>query len=243
MAKFFKFICVMSLFFLATGITHAATITIAPTDTQSVENCFPFGGGGSGWGPYTGYIYQNVPPFNVSPGDILAFDLGLQGNSDIQLDIAMAPAIGNGAVNEGAPFTTIVTNTQTPQNPRGDTTIGNFELRFTVEQPFNFSGGGLIIRFSNPSATYVLDTSCAQVLVNAEPSDASGYFVARFYNDNDGISPWDAGTAPNEIGGFRIITQESTAVPVPSMTQWGMIIFVIFAGVGAVYYLRRQKTA
>jgi hypothetical protein len=30
---------------------------------------------------------------------------------------------------------------------------------------------------------------------------------------------------------------------VPTMTEWGMIIFIFLAGLGAVYYLRRQKTA
>ncbi len=31
--------------------------------------------------------------------------------------------------------------------------------------------------------------------------------------------------------------------PVPTMTEWAMIVFVMFAGVGAIYYLRRQKRA
>lgn len=30
---------------------------------------------------------------------------------------------------------------------------------------------------------------------------------------------------------------------IPTMTQWGMIIFILLAGLGAVYYLRRQKRA
>jgi len=30
---------------------------------------------------------------------------------------------------------------------------------------------------------------------------------------------------------------------VPTMTQWGMIIFMVLAGLGAVYYLRRQRRA
>jgi Protein of unknown function (DUF1554) len=30
---------------------------------------------------------------------------------------------------------------------------------------------------------------------------------------------------------------------VPSMTEWGMIIFVVLAGVGSVYYMRRSKRA
>jgi hypothetical protein len=30
---------------------------------------------------------------------------------------------------------------------------------------------------------------------------------------------------------------------IPTMNEWGMIIFMLLAGVGAVYYLRRQKRA
>jgi len=30
---------------------------------------------------------------------------------------------------------------------------------------------------------------------------------------------------------------------VPTFTEWGMIIFLVFAGLGAVYFMRRQKTA
>jgi hypothetical protein len=231
---------VMVLFLFGSGLSFAATITIAPTDTQSVSNCFPFGGGGAGWTPYFGFIYKDIPAFNLHPGDILAFDLGALGQSDIQLDIELAPTTVNGGTVEAGPFTTVVTNTQTPQNPRGDATLGNFELRFTVEQPFNFSGGGLIIRFSNPSATYALDGSCSQVLVNAESSDASGYFVDRFYTDADGVSPW-SNLNTEYIGGFQITTQ--SVVAVPTITEWGMIILIILAGLGAVYYMRRQRRA
>ena len=37
--------------------------------------------------------------------------------------------------------------------------------------------------------------------------------------------------------------QTTSAVGIPTMTQWGMIIFLVLAGFGAVYYIRRQKTA
>jgi hypothetical protein len=231
---------VMVLFLLASGLSYAATITIAPTDTQSMTNTFPFGGGSVGWTPYHGFIYKNVPAFNLQPGDILAFDLGLQNEVDIQLDIAMAPTTVNGGTLEAGPFTTVVTNTQTPQNPRGDTTLGNFELRFTVEQPFSFPGGGLIIRFSNPSASYAADNNSTFNLVAATTSDASGYFAGRFYRDSDGVSPWDNNDT-GSIGGFQIITQDATAVAVPAMTQWGMIIIIILAGLGAINYMKRQR--
>jgi hypothetical protein len=35
--------------------------------------------------------------------------------------------------------------------------------------------------------------------------------------------------------------QEPSAIP--TMTEWGMIIFVVLAALGSVYYMRRQKTA
>jgi len=42
-----------------------------------------------------------------------------------------------------------------------------------------------------------------------------------------------------DIGAYEY--QQSTAVP--TMTHWGMIIFMVFAGLGAFYYLRRQRRA
>jgi hypothetical protein len=36
---------------------------------------------------------------------------------------------------------------------------------------------------------------------------------------------------------------EIYSLGIPTLTQWGMIIFVVLTGLGAVYYLRRQKTA
>lgn len=36
---------VMVLFLFVSGLSYAATITVAPTDTQIMQNTFPFGGG------------------------------------------------------------------------------------------------------------------------------------------------------------------------------------------------------
>ena len=102
-------------------------------------------------------------------------------------------------------FTTIFTNTQTPLNPKGDTTTGNYELQFAALAPFSFPGGGLIIRFSNPSVSYAADTSCTGSLKNSgSASDASGHFVERFYNDADGVPPYTGTTDSNDIAAFRL---------------------------------------
>ena len=191
--------------------SQAATVTIQPTDTLTVNNCFPFGAGGpyagpgSGWDPIAGFVYQNVPAFNLNVGDTLAFDLGALNDVNIELDIAMAATTTNGGnVEDAAGFTTVVTNTQLPANPRGNAVVGDFELRFIAEAPFSFAGGGLIIRFSNSSVAYAADPTCSAVLVHASPADVSGNFVERFFRDADGVSPWDDGDL-DSIGGFQII--------------------------------------
>ena len=212
--------------FLVLAPAHAqTTITIEP-DVPEVQNCYPFGfaspAGADGgftlpWTPFAGFVYQNVPAFELQPGDTIAFDTGespsmTSGNdADIQLDIALAQTTTNGGNEPAGAFVQVVSNSQTPANPRGDGVTGNFELQFTAEQAFSFPGGGLIIRFSNPSATYQLDDTCSQppndgrILVNGPSTDTSGFFVSRFFRDADGGFPWDM-ESTERIGSFQIMT-------------------------------------
>jgi len=44
-----------------------------------------------------------------------------------------------------------------------------------------------------------------------------------------------------DIGAYELLQQDLTAVP--TLNQWGIIVFMVFAGLGAVYYMRKQKTA
>ena len=191
-----------------------STITIFPADTPNTGNCYPFGvaGGGGDWLPYAGFVYQNIPPFELKTGDVLAFDTNGVNNVDVQLEIALARTTTNGGDVPAQPFTTVVTNTQTPANPRGDTTEGNFELQFTAQAPFSFPGGGLIIRFGNPSATYMTDTTCTGDLVAGGSSDSSGFFVERIFNDADGGAPWDGGDL-SDVGAFRLTLANPTQIP------------------------------
>jgi YVTN family beta-propeller protein len=54
-------------------------------------------------------------------------------------------------------------------------------------------------------------------------------------------SPIVVGTSPSAFGLF-IGPAPNPATAVPTMNEWGMIIFMVFAGLGAAFYLRRQKT-
>jgi Ca2+-binding RTX toxin-like protein len=200
---------------LSAPVANATTtVTTVQPNEPAGSNCIPFGIGSNsgGWTPYAAFVYKNVPAFEIAAGDTLAFDLGAQNNVPIQLEIALAHTATNGGDVEGEPFHTVVTNTETPQNPFGDTTVGDFELQFTTQAPFSFPGGGLIIRFGNPSASYAADTTCTGVLVYADSTDSSGQFVERTYNDANGLSPWDV-TNSFRIGGFRVTHTELPPPP------------------------------
>jgi hypothetical protein len=201
----------------ATSAQAAEDLTIAP-EAPSVSNCWPFGIGGiDEWEPHFAFFYKNLPPFKLQRGDRLAFDLGERNiddpSADIEVDIAMAPTTVNGGMEEAQPFKRVVKNTTTPRNPRGDDIVGNFELSFkaTPKTKFKYDGGGLVIRFSNPSASFATDTSCDQVLVGTDTFDPSGYFLGRSGEDPDGVFPW-VDPDDSDVGGFRIQKAPQTKI-------------------------------
>ena len=230
-------------FALSQTVSSQEILTIEPAE-PSVGNCYPFGGGfeppDDRWPPFMGFIYQNVPPFELRPGDTLAFDLGEVNSAAVMLQIEMAATTANGGIDPVLPYTTLVTNDQTPLNPNGDTIIGNYEMMFTVGAPFSFPGGGLIIRFSNPSTQYRLGAAdaCDGVLVHANDTDSSGNFVLRFYSDADGLPPYELDDSES-IGGFRILF--TRVMNVPTLSQWGMIATV--AGLGLIGFIAVRRRA
>ena len=170
--------------------------------SQSTGNCIPFGRGDDRY-KISGHIYQNIPAFDLQPGDTLAFDLGNPNDTDISMNIAMAATTVNGGREPTAAGFTQIISDQTPAVPRGDNTRGNYELAFTVDAPYSFPGGGLIIRYQSTGA-FASDSTCDQVLAYSNSSDSSGFFVGRFYEDDDGVFPW-TGEDDSIVANFRVI--------------------------------------
>jgi uncharacterized repeat protein (TIGR01451 family) len=211
---------------------QADWITIEPDTPQAASNCMPFGLGDhinptSNWTPYAVWVYRDVPAFTLEAGNTLAFDLATENDTDIGLDIHMAPTTYNGGHDEDGAFVKIVSNTQDPG--RGDTVVGNYDLEFTAESTFNFPGGGLLIRFSNPSSTYLTDSMCTLNLVSGEPSDTSGYFFERFLRDTDGFSPWE-NPAHSDIGAFRVQSTPTFDLEKSALNSTGEVITATMVG-------------
>ena len=241
--KIKKFIAIFTLIFTVYSSSVIAQIITIEPDSPSVDNCIPFGR--STDGPYVGFIYQNIPAFDLGIGDTLAFDLAGDAPNDhpIEYDIELAPTAVNGGSEASGVFTKIISNTQQAAVPYGDGIQGNYELEFAVEAPFNFPGGGLIIRFSNPGVNFTGDSSCEQVLVHGGPGDTSGYFVQRFYTDADGLFPYDSESF-DSVGAFRVDANGEPpapvpVVPVPTMSQWALIMLTMLLGL-AVFTNRKR---
>ena len=212
---------ILLAFWFTATVAAAPVVTVTP-DTPVVSSCLAFGAApGSGeqndpqsgfipTSPFMGFIYRDIPAFNLNPGDVLAFDLGAVNDFDVALDIEMVATTENGGTVEAGAFTKVVSNTYNPLKARGDTTVDNFDLRFIVDSAYSFPGGGLIIRFSNGSPAYREDNeSCDQVGVVAMTTDTSGFFVQAFWGDTDGIFPWSPqppiSLSEEIIGGFQVI--------------------------------------
>ncbi len=194
----------MAIGLAGAGSASAATITIEPATPSPSTNTFPFGHGTT-WNPFAAFIYRNIPAFELRSGDTIAFDMRSVNGTNIELDFDFARTTFNGSDIAAGQFTRVVLNTQTPANPQGDTTEGNFELQYTATTPFSFPGGGLIIRVSNPSPAFAADTFTTQNLRGADSTDPNGFFLLRSTSDPDGVAPWTNSSGGN-IAGFRLTT-------------------------------------
>jgi len=135
-----------------------------------------------------------------------------------------------------------------------DRGCGNFSSRSRVRI-------NLINNFGNDAISFSIGvSSCLQLtvlniydrngaLVISETLPRSCFSFPNYsYALKNGISAFEFVNAiriegNTAIDNVTLIKQSSQATAVPTMTEWGMIIFMILAGLGSVYYLRRQKRA
>jgi len=145
---------------------------------------------------------------------------------------------------ESGPFTKIVSNTQTPLNPRGDDIFGNYELQFLVEDSFNSTGSSIVLRFSNPSADYALDDTCTQVGVTAIPTqDTSVLFAAAFFGDADGLPPWENINFDDSLtNGFQITTLDRVQIQSEALNSAGNAIESIAVGANISFRITLDNT-
>jgi hypothetical protein len=84
---------------------------------------------------------------------------------------------------------------------------------------------------------FLWDTSTGAVIGVGPASGGVMNRITAYYRDgqrgDDDLDPTND-TIVDQIGPGN--------GPIPTMTEWGMIIFMVLAGVGSIYYLRRRRT-
>lgn len=192
------------------------SVMIVPASSTYVSNCIPFGNNTT-YG-FTGFIYRDVPAFNMPVGAKIRFDLGALNDVDIRRNIFFGTAninpapvpymynvVSQSITVDANGWTQVVLDAQVPLNSKGNTISGDYELTYTAEAPFTFAGGGFLIGFQgSPPAAYQ-DFGCQQVLVRTDGGDNSGNFYARFFRRPDlslGVLDSGGGGTGLELGGF-----------------------------------------
>jgi cysteine-rich repeat protein len=189
--------------------SSADVITIDDGGLQGAT-AIPFtcslGGDGEIWLPSMGFVYRNVEAFQLSAGDTIAFDIQMRAAdpADLgflpQLDIALAHAsvpllpFKPDDLPGTSDFAIVVhADTSTAASP-GNKVLRDYELKFTVDTPFSFPGGGLIIRVTNPKGVLAIktDVDCLPVITADMQPTGTNRLVGTFKLETDAEYPWDA---------------------------------------------------
>jgi hypothetical protein len=189
-------------------------LSIIPASPTFLNNCIPFGNN-TDFG-FTGFIYRDVPAFNMNVGDKIRFDLGALNSVDIRRNIYFSaanknPEGPNCARSQGVAavsWSQVVSDGQIPVNSMGNNIVGDFELTYLAESAFSFVGGALLVGFQGSPPAAFADFGCEQVLNQTSCNDASGQFYGRFCLQPDlylgvldGVSSC-GGSGESRIGGM-----------------------------------------
>lgn len=152
------------------------------------------------WKPAMGFVYRNVEPFDLVPGDTIAFDIQMRPGDPP--DIGFRPEVDLALAHASDPLVpfrpddlpgsdfTIVGHDVTASGA-GNRIVGDYDLVFTVDAPFHFPGGGLIIRVTNPRgvlATKSSDDCLSVIAADARPT-GTNRLVGTFKQET-GEYPW-----------------------------------------------------
>jgi cysteine-rich repeat protein len=192
----------ITLALVAPRRASADVITIDDGGLQGTAS-FPFtcslGQDSALWLPTMGFVYRNVEPFQLSPGDTIAFDIQMRpGDPDDlgfrpQLDIALAHASDPTKPFKpddlpGSDFT--IVSRDAASGP-GNRAVRDYDLVYTVDKAYSFPGGGLIIRVSNPQGVLAIktDVDCLPVITADMAPTGTNRLVGTFQMQT-GEYPW-----------------------------------------------------
>jgi hypothetical protein len=241
--------------------------TLTVTNSTFSDNATGAGGNGSsvgGNGGYGGAIF-NQDTLTVTNSTFSGNATGNGGSNDGNdgfggaifnqdtLTVTNSTFSGNGAGDGGGIYNivgtaslrnTIVANSTSGGNCGGSTTITDLghNLEYNPDNTCDFSGA-----FNDITG---IDPMLGPLQNNGGPTETLALLAgspAIDAGDNAGVPATDQRGYIRIINGIVDIGAyeygSSPPVSIPTLTEWGMIIFMLLAGLGAVYCLRRQMRA
>ena len=167
-------------------------------------------------------------------GDVAVLNSTIYNNSAV---------FGGGISNISCVLTlrnTIVANSPSGGNCNG--TITSLGHNLDSGNTCAFTGAGDLININPLLGPLTLNapgtTQTHSLLIGSPAIDAADptTFPAT---DQRGVTR-PQGVGP-DIGAYELVPSVATAVSIPTMTEWGLIIFMVFAGIGSIYFLRIKR--
>lgn len=177
---------------------------------------FSYGIGKSPWGGA-----------DIDQGDAFTFT-----GSNITLD-TISVAVSLFDISVGNKFDLLLMN---DINGHPGNVIEIFNFNNITTTPTIITGYSVLHPLLNANTQYWLigDTPTADTTVGWYLSWDNGLHAGR-----EDMGKWIVSDGPQ--GAFRITGTPVVPTPIPTMNEWGMIIFMALAGVGSLYHLRRKK--
>lgn len=130
--------------------------------------------------------------------------------------------------NVSTPVATLVAGGSPPATDSIFTDLGNGTSYGNVSVASNYTG---IVTISlNASALAALNAAIGTSFA------LGGAITTLGVAENENIFP-----STDSFFIRRLVLETDDTVAIPTMTEWGMVIFIVLTGLGAVYYLRRQR--
>ncbi len=195
------------------ALAFGSTVTTNGANTITVPTCGPF----VPTGPVLPLVSKAFLPFTIAPGEVSTLTITLINGSGTVANIT--------SFTDSLPAGMVVANSPLASNSCGATT-------------FTPNAGGSTLTLTDgqiPGGTVASPGVCT-LTVNVTAA------TAGTYTNTIAVDALQTDIGNNPIAAVAILPVVVTAITsVPTLNEWGVIIFMMLAGLGSVYYLRKYR--
>lgn len=230
--------CLTSTFVIAgtlcASAVSAATIVLE-NPTPILSTICDVAGCASDVGEYFGFVFQDLDPFTLNVGDIIAFDTGRPSDVAITFDLSLA------SIEFSPDFALFPSDLSqvalTVPGQLGDAIAGNYDLLLQVQSPLEFSGGALAVGVlpTSPSLESFTDDGLLLGALSTVSGGSGLGLTPATTGANAGFSPnLQLGLLGANVGApsntLVALPEQIAAVPLPASGLLSMLAILTLFG-------------